>query len=188
MTDIFGFAGILNKFEEHWGRGPTKAILALFAIVATIGLFKIGYTFLEPILSVFAPFVPWGASKFANYFTLICSMICASTVASYVIDATRIKQARERIEELNSESHEILQRAKEDLAEMRAQLDQREAMTEKVDELIAAANMMFEDMVRVGVEHGLLPPARLEEIKEMLTESGWDELVQRGNNDRPVDQ
>lgn len=186
----FGFSGVIEKFEEHWGRRATKATLlfiGLGAIAISVG--AIWAYILNPIVGLVGELIPdhpsqhtRNVAKFAIFvlFALMAVSIGLSFFQRYVeskLNWRLLNRAREADRHLaearqyNAESEERLSEADKKLGDARQRIAEADVTIAELKDLLDTAQKLSRgaaDSLKVVLDHAV--------EKKMLTPEQAAEL------------
>jgi hypothetical protein len=163
-----GFGGFLEKFEDHFGRGWTKAFLVLIgAAVVTICASTVWALFLHPVAVFLAETLTepergshprlWKLVFFGAYFLILVNALVL-TANTYFKNQDRRQLKADIIEAraLNTEGKEYLQQAQE--------------MSGQAKEYLAAADLALEQVLSTAVDNDWITPEQATELRALAEE------------------
>lgn len=186
----FGFSGVIEKIEDHWGRLATKVILlfvGLGAIAVSVG--AIWAYLLNPIVQLVGQLIPdhpsqhtRNVAKFIIFiaFALMAVNIGLSFLQRYVELKlnwrllNRVREAKRHLAEAerhNAESEQRLGEAREKLGDAKQHMAEAEATIAELKELLDTAQKLSSgaaEALRVvfdhAVERKMLTPEQAAEL------------------------
>ena len=112
----FGFSGLLNKFEEHFGARATRGLLVIIGLAVTALCLNILWTkLLIPIFRTIDGAKPteWSWTAILTTLFHISELLAVFGFASTVLDAYRRRLDREAIDSLIQDANYNVERARE---------------------------------------------------------------------------
>lgn len=159
-----GFGGFLEKFEDHLGRGWTKALVILIGLtVATICGSLLWQYLLLPIAELIPDPHSGPAAQFAKLVFVAALFLMITNQLWDLVDNFLRKRLRARLREGVERSERLVK----ELKEARSEVSDLHA---KYGDRIAVAELAVERAINVSLERGLLTPQEAAELRAMVEE------------------
>jgi len=189
----FGFSGVIEKFEEHWGKRATKALLLLIGLaVVAISLGAIWTYILGPLVMLVAELIPDHPSpharNIAKFLTFVSVALLTVNIGLSYFDRylesqlnwrllnklreskALLAEARRMFDEYTTSAKEHLAKAEAKYAsaaytvtELRAHLETAQTMVDGLREAVPA-------MLAHAVEQKMLTPDQAAELDKYTDE------------------
>jgi hypothetical protein len=164
-----GFGGFLEKFEDHFGGGLTKALLILIGLTVATLCGSVLWTYL---LLPIAELIPDGKSGPAYQFAKLALILAIALMLVNQLLGLADNYLRSR---LRRQMHERLDAARKILGDaeknnVQAQKFNADAQADvvKAKDYLAAAEMTMERLLSYAFAHGMLTQAEVEELRSLM--------------------
>jgi len=165
-----GFGGFLEKFEDHFGRGLTKALLILIGLAVAAMCGSVIWTYLlKPIAELLPD--PGNRSSEAYQFaklTLIVALFLMITNQLISLADNYLKRGiRRQMREKVAEAQLLADRAEKNLAMAQAAFDRAEQASRETGDVLAEAGLLVEHVLSSALEQGLITQQQADELRAL---------------------
>jgi hypothetical protein len=161
LVDL-GFGGFLEKFENHFGKGLTKALLVLIGLAVASVCGSIVWTYLLlPITQMIPDPRSGGAFQFAKLVLIVAIFLMITNQLLQLFDNFVMRRLRKRY-------REEVERAEKLMAELIETREITQALHDEVADNNAASRLVLDEAMAASLERGLITPEQAAELRAML--------------------
>jgi hypothetical protein len=162
----FGFGAFLEKLEAAFGKRATNVLLVLIACAVAATCVSIIFGFIKPILAFINKdwAQPNSILTFANSVQLGATVLSAAFLASYFIDAMRIKETNRKTEETLSRAEDIMELCRLSREDSWKLYEESVNMSRKALHMIVATRLIVEVVAKNAVEKGHVDQAEVDSM------------------------
>jgi len=163
-----GFGGFLEKFEQHFGSGLTKALLVVIGLAVATLCGSVIWTYLLLPLALMIPDPRSGpAYQVAKLILIVAIFLMITNQLIALFDNWVKRKIRRQMRETLATANEVSNNAQETLRKAHEAYDRAERVQKAAADTLAAADLAMEQALAVAVGKELITQEQADELRAL---------------------